>query len=370
MDATARLHAAYDARFDIPDDTSRTIGCISAVAPIELILAAGLIPFRLHGRPSQMPTNGDTYMEEEVDGEVRSVFDTLLRGTCADLPLVLLPRISEQHLQLHYYVGEVRKWEPKAQIPPVQIVDVMQTPNWSTGRYIRERLDELARDLGQIGTPVTEASLKDAITKTNAMRRALQDLNALRRDGHLPGSDLLRMTNLMGTLPPDDFLALAADLKAEAGPARTAPRVMLSGASLDDPGLYELIESKGALVAADDHVTGERLYAHLVDETADPLDALTEHYQLHAPGLRQFPQSKQDARFFATCKDAAIDADLCVLEDCDDTLGWDWPKRRDALAAMNIHSTLLTGQNYFAPDRAAQSAAIDDLLSRIGKGAA
>ena len=338
MAARERLHAIYDDRHAPTHEAGRGVGCVTQAVPIELILAAGLRPVRLFGDPSRPPALGDRYMEEEADGEVRSIFDRLLAGDFARLPLALLPRVSEQHLQLHYYVAEVRKWEPEARIPPVEIVDIMQTAYWSTGRYVRARLDELVQRLGRIGTPITGESLRASIAVVNRMRAALQALNDKRRQQRLRGSDMLRITALFGALAPDAFLELAGALLDEASPATHGPRIMLSGSLQDEPGLYELIEARGASVVADDHVAGERLYAHLVDESQDPMDALTDHYQLHAPGLRQFPQRPQDDRFVATCLAARVDADLCVLEDGDDTLGWDWPGRRDRLAAHGIPS--------------------------------
>ncbi len=365
MSARAELHALYERRHALAEGGGAAIGCITHAVPIELILAAGLRPVRLFGNPSRPPTLGDRYMEAEMDGEVRSLFDRFLAGDLAGLPLVLLPRVSEQHLQLHYYVAEVRSWEPQANIPPVEIVNVMQTAYWSTGRYVRARLDELAARLAQSGRPITDESLRRAIAETNSMRRALRALNARRRASSFKGSDMLRITALFGALPARQFLKLAEALAADAGSAAQGPRLMVSGSLQDEPSLYELIEAHGASVVADDHVAGERLFAHLIDEFQDPMDALTDHCQLFVPGLRQYPQRPQDDRFIATCRQARIDAELCVLEDNDDTLGWDWPRRRDRLAALGIPSVLLSGQNYFHPDRAAQAAAVEALLERV-----
>lgn len=372
VDALTRLHRLFDARHDLPDDLTGTIGCITAAVPIELIWAAGLRPQRLYGDPSQTPQIGDRYMETDIDGEVRSLFDQAVTGRFAGLPLILLPRVSEQHLQLYYYLGEARNWEADADIPPLRIVDVMQTDYWSTGRYVRDRMVELADILGGLGTPIGKDDLHAAIVHKNRMRTALQQLNALRRAGQFKGSDMFRMTALFGVMGCDDYLALAKDLVAMARqiPASTGPRIMLSGVMQDDPALYELIEATGAHVVADDHVTGERIFAHLIEEDVDPYDAITEHYQLHAPGLRQYPQKRQDDRFYATCQAAQVDADLCVLEDGDDTLGWDWPHRRDYLKKMGIVSHLLTGQNYFAPDRAAQTQAVQAVLNALREDAA
>ena len=144
---------------------------------------------------------------------------------------------------------------------------------------------------------------------------------------------------------------------------------MLSGSAQDDPGIYEVIESLGALVVADDHVAGERIFAHLIDEGLDPLDAITEHYQLHFPGVRQFPQKPQDDRFVSTCLEAGIDADLCVLEAGDDTLGWDWPRRRDRLGSHGIRSHILADQDFFRPDRVAQATAVKTFLADVAETA-
>lgn len=364
MTALDTLRATYANRHALsPQDTA--IGCITQAVPIELVLAAGLAPRRIFGDPSTPPGPGARYMEDEMDGEVRSIFDQILRGHLADLPLVLLPRVSEQHLQLHYYIAEVRNWEPGVQIPQVQIVDVMQTAYWSTGRYVHARMTELAATLGAIGHVPTPQSLRDAIAATNAMRRALTRVNDLRRQGRIAGSDVFRLCALFSAMPVDGFLSLAQGVADTAGAPAAGPRLMLSGAAQDDPSFYEAIEAAGAHVAADDHVAGERVFARLIDETIDPMEAIAEHYHLHAPGIRQFPQKPQDARFLATCRAAGVGGDLCVLETGDDTLGWDWPRRRDQLREMRIPSQLLTGQDYFHPDPAARRTAIDRLLSAI-----
>lgn len=366
-DPIAELHSAYDDRLTLPGNLSDVIGYLTPSAPIELIFAAGLRPWRLHGRPDRPPSLGDRYMEEVVDGTVRSLFDQFLSGDFAGLPLVLMSRASEPYLQLTYYLDEALHWGDY-DLPPRHLVDVMQTPNWHTGRYVKSRLQELGEVLGQFGTPISDVSLATAIQEVNAMRRALQRVNALRRAGRIAGSDLFRAVSLFGSLPPERFIALMDRLSETASDPMHGPRIMLSGAAQDDPALYQLIEAAGGVVAADDHVHGERVFATLVDETADPWDALSEYYQLHAPGVRQHPQAAQDARFIATCDAAQIDGDLCVLEDCDDTLGWDWPARRDLLAARGVPSHLMTGDHYFTPNTDARAAAIRDLLDRIKGG--
>lgn len=371
-DPFQRLDALYENRHKpAAEGGAGTIGCVGHAVPVELVLAADLTPVRIHGDPSRPPTRSARYMEDEADGDVRSVFDRMLESEFAGLDMVLLPRDTEMHLQLHHYIAEVRRWEPQARIPEIMLVDVMQTAYHLTSRYVRARLDALAAKLGtHSGSRVTDESLREAIAATNAARRALSRLNDLRRDRRVNGSTILRAAALFATIPMSDLTALCGELAAAAGSPSSAMPLAVSGSLQDTPEFFEIVESAGGHVTADDHVAGERLFAHLVDEDMDPMEALTAYYQLHCPGVRQFPQAAQDRRFLDSATSAGVRGHICFLEEGDDTLGWDYPPRRKALSQAGIPSLLMTKQDYFAPDRAAQAEAVKAFLVTAKEAAA
>jgi benzoyl-CoA reductase/2-hydroxyglutaryl-CoA dehydratase subunit BcrC/BadD/HgdB len=54
--------------------------------------------------------------------------------------------------------------------------------------------------------------------------------------------------------------------------------LLVWGPEIDDPALFELIESLGANVVADDTCIGTRFFSEDVEKTGDPLDGLSDHY--------------------------------------------------------------------------------------------
>ncbi|SPF78126.1 2-hydroxyacyl-CoA dehydratase family protein [Pseudoprimorskyibacter insulae] len=360
MTALADLHARYAARHCC---RAGGVGLITPIAPIELVLAAGLRPVRLYGQTDRMPTLADRYMEAEMDGEVRSLFDQFLQGRFAGLDLALLPHASEQHLHLKYYLDEAQRWEPELDMPPVALVDLLQTPAWATSRYDRDRIDNLAQRLGTLGQPITAQGLAQAIAQVNAMRLALRRVVALRSAGRITAADAHRFAALFGAVSASDYADLAGRLADQSIVQTAGLRVVLSGSMRDDTRVYQALDDAGAVLAVDDHVAADRLGGPLVEPETDPFEAVTEYYQLHAPSVRQTPQRPLDEAFVQRCQDAGAQVHICVLEDVDDTLGWDWPRRRDLLQAAGIPSVLLTGRGYFDPDDGALKATIAQAIA-------
>ena len=56
----------------------KIIGYLSALGPVEIMTAAGVVPFRLKGNVSEAITKGDAYMETIVCPFIRNVFDAAL----------------------------------------------------------------------------------------------------------------------------------------------------------------------------------------------------------------------------------------------------------------------------------------------------
>jgi benzoyl-CoA reductase subunit C len=58
----------------------RIMGYLCALAPVEIISAAGFVPFRIKGDVNEPITKADSEMETIVCPLVRSCFDMLLKG--------------------------------------------------------------------------------------------------------------------------------------------------------------------------------------------------------------------------------------------------------------------------------------------------
>jgi len=369
-----RLCAAYDDRLGEARRRkaagSRLVAYFLNSIPVELIVAAGLDPIRLVGDPARHAPIADRYMEEYMDGEVRSIFGSILTGEFDFADLLVIPRSSEVYLQLYYFLREMPEWEPEAKTPATYLFDLLQSPHWLTARYDAGRMRAFAEHLAALsGRVITENALRDAIKLLNCLRGALQKAAQLWRGERpaLDGIDALKVIGAASILSPREALAaIEAMLADPPGPlGNTGPRVMLKGSPQNDIHVTRLIVEAGGTVVAQDHVAGDPTFRALINEEGNPWEALATHYQRHIPGPRVHPQSEQDAHFLALVRQANVDGVIFFHDEWDDTLGWEYPDQRKLLDSENIPSLFMKRQPYFDVPAAEQRAAIGDFVATV-----
>jgi benzoyl-CoA reductase/2-hydroxyglutaryl-CoA dehydratase subunit BcrC/BadD/HgdB len=358
--AAARAHRAAG---------GKVVGYLLNSVPEELIIAAGCFPVRLRGDPARLPPLAERYMEEYLDGEVRSIFGALLEGRFDFVDLLVIPRNSEVYLQLYYFLLEMPKWEPQARIPPLYLFDLLQTPSAMTLRYVAGRLHDFANRLGEIsGRSITAPALSKAISTVNAKRASLQAASRLwqARAPALSGVDALTVISAASFAAHDTYMsalkALVADPPAAASPKA---RLLLKGSPQSDLRFTALVERVGAGVVAHDHLWGDRTYAALVREDGDPWHALARHYSLDIPSPREYPQAKADQGFLLLVEKAHVQGVIFFHDEWDDTLGWEYPDQKKLLEQRGVPSVFLKRQRYFDPDEAQQSEGVRALVESL-----
>ncbi len=92
LTTAAKYYSDYGVRArELKDTGSKILGYLSALCPVEIITAAGMVPLRLKGHMSEPITRGDAYMETIVCPFVRNVFDAALKGKYSFLDGMVLP---------------------------------------------------------------------------------------------------------------------------------------------------------------------------------------------------------------------------------------------------------------------------------------
>jgi len=347
----------------------KVVGIASPHVPRELIAAAGLFPAVLASDSREPTEMGDRYMEPIFDGPVRSLFDRTIRGRFDFADLLIMPRCGEGYLQLYYFLSEVRRWEPRTANLNLYLFDLLHTPNWTTGRYVRGRMDDLRARLELLAErTIADDDIALELRSTNAQARLLREVNALRRaiPARLSGVDALRIFASSGWTPQSAHMDLCRALLAaspDAAPLHGV-RVMVKGSPHDTTQFYQLVENLGAVIVADDHLSGERLHTVLADEDAAPVQALAQKYHLRMPSIRSYPQAEQDRIFLDMVEAASVQAVIFFHEENDDTLGWDYPDQKRALDRRGIPSIYLKKQSWRCPEVKAQQEAVRDLIAR------
>ena len=305
-------------------------GFTSNTVPWEILRAAGFFPLLL-SPPRAATPHADEYMESVFDGRIRAIFEHLLAGDWPFLHTLFIPRTSEQEHKLFLYLREVARQEPARMLPRVSLFNLLHAMSPEGESYGLERTRELAREYPSIA----DSALRQAIVESNSARSALRSLLALRPERIL-GSEALPLIGAYYLMDRAEYAALATQAASElaAGPLLLGPRLLLKGSMLDHPHLHRVLESYGAIVAAEDDWWGSRAGGADISLDADPIAAIFDHYYRNEPSPRVFPPAAADAWFLHALP--SVDGVVFYLPPEDDVLGWDYPRMRDLVNARGI----------------------------------
>lgn len=259
---------------------SRVIGYLSALTPIEILTAAGVVPIRLKGNVSEAITKADAHMETVVCPFVRNVFDAALKGRFSFLDGMVLPHLCDSMER----TSDV--WNYNLDLPYWHFLNMPHVADAPSMEFTREILRIFAGTLETFtGRKITDDALTGAIRAHNENRRAMRELYALRKADVplISGSEMMKVLVAAMSLPVEESTALVESVVREVKqrkPAADAPgvRIMLAGDQVDDVAIAEAIEATGARFVMDDLSMGSKMYWEDVDLTGDPMEGIAERY--------------------------------------------------------------------------------------------
>lgn len=329
----------------------KVVGCVYTSVPEELIIAAGCMPVMIAGDP-EIPTDaGDKYMEDYFCPFVRSVHDLMVRGKFEWLDLAIFPHGNDSIKRCYFYLWTEKMYDPSLKLPPLAMFDILHTRKHIANRYVRGRMEALKQKLEEFsGNRITEESLAHAVELMNEKRRLLKKVAELRRADppRVTGVDALQIIGSSFFMSKEEHNALLRRFLEEAKdlPPRQGVRLYVSGTIMDNTQLYELLESCGATVVAEDVCTGNRYAENLVDTKLEPLDALTDRYHSRSLEGRMYPLPVLVDYVTETAREARAEGAVFNYLRWDDSHGWNFPSQRDALKGIGIPSLALEMQEY------------------------
>ena len=352
----------------------RVVGYVSDDVPEELILAAGFFPFRMSGDPSSGVAEAEKYTESFYDPSVRSMLNMLLAGKYDFLDFMIIPHHSDSVLKLFHQMWWIRRLNPEIVFPPVHLFDVLHTRFLSTGLFIRKEVRELKERIEEwSGRKIDRTSLSDAIRTVNENRRLLGEVAALRvaSPSRLAGTDALRLIGTSGFMLKGehngllkDFLALSSLL-----PEREGTRLFLEGSDLDNVQLYEIIQSCGGNVVAEESSWGNSYFQDLVDEEGDPLEAIADRYHLRPSRYRIQSLDERVSRCVKGVTESKAEAVIFFLLEWDPAPALDQPVQQKALHEKGIKTLHFEAQKYnLSETQVSVRAQVERLLKEIGNG--
>jgi len=258
----------------------RIMGYICALVPVEIISAAGFVPFRIKGDVNEPITKADSEMETIVCPLVRSCFDMSLKGKYEFLDGIVIPHACDSICRTYDV------WKYTLNLPYSHLINMPHATGDSSLSFYRAELDTFKRSLSRFaGREISDESLTQTISLYNQNRAKVRELYELRKSSPplISGAEVARLLVGVVGIPVEESTRLIDDVIEEVKqrgkvlPTKSA-RIMVVGAQIDNATFIDLIEDSGAWVVVDDLCPGAREFFSDVAVTPDPIDGIAERY--------------------------------------------------------------------------------------------
>jgi (R)-3-(aryl)lactoyl-CoA dehydratase beta subunit len=335
----------------------QAVGYFDSYLPEELIMAHGLIPYRV-----TVDGRDDSRSMEHIQGyacpAARNLLDQALRGDLTTLDGVLFTRYCDS------LRGVFAVWDAEHLSPYVDFVRYPTVTTTDTAaRYLAAELREVSgRMAAALDAPINDHRLVEAIVACDRKRALVAELARRRasRELALSGGDYLGVLIAATTMLPDEFTQELSALLAHppAGEPGDALPVVLSGTTFDNVELAALIEQAGLYLIADDISTGSRWYSVRVAESAaaasgpaalsliaDPWFALARAYLTKPPCSVKEPAEPRADHLISQVRGSGARGVVFYLTRYCDSEEVEWPYLRDRLAAEGIPAVMIEGEH-------------------------
>lgn len=320
---------------------NKVMGYFCCYSPLEIVTAAGLVPYRIMGDTKEPTTEADTYLDTNFCPYVRTCFDIAMKGRYDFLDGSLWPTSCDNLINVYGI------WEYNLKPPYTYQLSIPKVPDSLALKFFKEDIGYFRKSLeGLIGRQISDEAISDAVERHNENRALLRGLYQLRKQDPplLYGSEVTQILVAVMSLPVEEANQLLRGVIDEVkdrrdGPERKSARLLISGNELDDSTFIELIEGCGANVVTDDLCIGTRFFWHDVERTADPLDGIAKRYlgDIMCPrtyrGRLELTRREELEERFRHIKDFvkefnANGAIIYILKYCDSE-EWEAPDLRD-----------------------------------------
>ncbi len=258
----------------------KVIGYICSMVPLELITAAGFIPFRVRGDVHEPITTGDALLETIVCPYYRSCFDLSAKQRYDFLSGLVIPHGCDS------MVRSYSVWSYARPFPYFHFVNIPSVCGESSFEFFHAELNTFRKSLEKFaGRPISDEDLLQAIRAHNEYRNKVKSLYEFRKADppFISGTELTRVLTVGTSLPIHEANAILDQVLAQIGgrgksPVPKGPRIFIDGACLDNIELIKLVEEIGGNVVGDTICNGTRDHFPLTDVGGDPIDGLSRRY--------------------------------------------------------------------------------------------
>jgi benzoyl-CoA reductase/2-hydroxyglutaryl-CoA dehydratase subunit BcrC/BadD/HgdB len=273
--------------------------------PLEIVMAAGFTPYKIMGDVQKSNDPADKYLSSFFCPAARSWLTEALAHSKEWAGIVFAQGCNNTNR--HYDI-----WKVHVETPFLHWFGAPLLDSAAAKKYYRVELQRLIGSLEKkFDIKITSEKIREAIVKSNEIKKKLQKLSALRSQKDIPNRDYLAAMIKCLTGPVDE---VSAWLDSEITTWNSKPafpsgkkRFLLTGSDITYMEWMDTLDDCGIRIVRDDLSVGERFFATLIPDGNDPLDALIEYYtNIPKPATRPIIQKRLDYLYKAL-QETAVD---------------------------------------------------------------
>jgi bzd-type benzoyl-CoA reductase N subunit len=320
----------------------KVVGYFCCYPSLEIMTAAGVVPYRIVGNIQEPITRADTHLEVIVCGYARSSLDIALKGVYDFFDGVVIPGTCETIDKLYRIWQDVL--EPQYYCHYLCIPHVVQP---SSLEFFKAELVAFKKSMEKLTSiEISDQRLREAIELCNKVRVLVRELYELRKQDPplISGTEVMETILAGMSIPMEEFRdmlkAVIEEVKRRRnGPEKKPARLLIYGTELDDAALVEMVEGSNANVVMDDMCLGTRYYWHDVGVTGDPLEDIAVRYLDKTACPCTFRDERGQQRFqylLDYARDFKVNGVILAVSNFCDCHEYDVPDVRDALKEAGL----------------------------------
>ena len=374
-----KLKEAYDNRKAVLKawkEGGKKVVCVAGYdVPDELILAAGMIPFRVTGYYGGERVSAEKYLEYSFGAVWKGLWESITEDYAGLMDRLVISSSSDMFLKLYYYFRTLKRLEPERALPELFYLDLELIDKKLKTQERNER--ELRRLSAQLeewsGNKIEPEALKEAIGLCNGYRQALEEFVKLRgkEDCRVTGSEALVVIggSLFFEKAEAIELVKAVTEAAKTWPAAEGTRVYYAGSPQEITEVYDIAEEAGCNIVGEDHDMGCRMFDYPVRTDIEPVSALAERLISRMPSSEK-GSIKDRVKFIGQkLEETGADLFLTYMNTNDEAYVWDYPSiKKQVLDPKGIASYTVEKQTWPLADREGLKTRFEE-MAKLGKEA-
>lgn len=244
--------------------------------PEEIISAAGFVPWKILGDVRASNDPADQFFPKFVCPAARSWLTEALSRSGEWAGIIFAHGCDATNR--HYDV-----WKHHVKTPFLYWFNTPMKDDEPAARFFKNELGLIMDAVEKrFGVKITPEKIAGAIRSSNEVKKRLRKLAALRGTKDIANREYLEIVTKCLQFPKEECVALLdrtlSDWEGRGAFPQGKLRFYLTGSDVTYPEFMDLLDECNIRVVRDDLSIGERYFATLIPEKADPLDSIIEYY--------------------------------------------------------------------------------------------